>query len=251
VGVAGNQSNTHAENDMCGNRRQWIGAVVVVAVACVVAPADGQELPPQAVEAIQAYERDVEGIRREAEQRIEQRQKDLAKTLQELRDSLVKEGKFELAIAVHQRMKGTGEGLQPGTPIEVRQDKFGGRDSWRSAHLLRVAEGRYFVRYPGSAEDAGVLVERDQIRIMSPSEETLYEPGEKVEVDYFGPWYPAEVLKVNRGRYLIRYDGYGSNWDEWAPRERVRRPLGIRGPVRPVFPEPVEEPLRDYKNDEF
>lgn len=49
-----------------------------------------------------------------------------------------------------------------------------------------------------------------------------YAPDARVSVEWSGRWYPAQILQAKDGRYLIRYDGYGSNWDEWVPPSRIR-----------------------------
>lgn len=49
--------------------------------------------------------------------------------------------------------------------------------------------------------------------------------GQKIEVEWHGTWYPAEVLAVNGEQCRIHYAGYGSNWDEWVGPERVRETL--------------------------
>src|SRR5262249_42039922 len=45
----------------------------------------------------------------------------------------------------------------------------------------------------------------------------------KVEVEWHGNWYAAEILRVNGASTLIHYTGYDSSWDEWVPPERIRR----------------------------
>lgn len=49
-----------------------------------------------------------------------------------------------------------------------------------------------------------------------------YAPGARVSVEWSGRWYQAQILQAKDGRYLVRYDGYGSNWDEWVPPSRIR-----------------------------
>ena len=49
-----------------------------------------------------------------------------------------------------------------------------------------------------------------------------YAPGARVTVEWSGRWYPAQILQTRDGRSLVRYDGYGSNWDEWVPPGRIR-----------------------------
>jgi hypothetical protein len=45
---------------------------------------------------------------------------------------------------------------------------------------------------------------------------------QKVQVEWQGQWYPAEILKQLSGRYLIHYIGYDSGWDEWVTKERIK-----------------------------
>ena len=47
--------------------------------------------------------------------------------------------------------------------------------------------------------------------------------GDKLEIRWGTTWYPGEVLEVKGEQYKVRYDGYGSNWDEWATTEKLRR----------------------------
>jgi hypothetical protein len=64
--------------------------------------------------------------------------------------------------------------------------------------------------------------------------------GEKVEVQSGGSWQAATVLEVKDGRYKIRYDGWGSSWDEWVLPARLRRPgggaVGTPGTALPANP---------------
>lgn len=48
--------------------------------------------------------------------------------------------------------------------------------------------------------------------------------GDKADVSWKGNWYKAKVTKVNedQSRCYIRYDGYGSEWDEWVGQDRIR-----------------------------
>jgi hypothetical protein len=46
--------------------------------------------------------------------------------------------------------------------------------------------------------------------------------GARVEVEWQGDWWPAQVLSVKNGKRFIRYAGYGAEWDEWVGPDRVR-----------------------------
>lgn len=43
-----------------------------------------------------------------------------------------------------------------------------------------------------------------------------------LHVEWRGTWYPAEILSSSGSSNLIRYVGYGAEWDEWVTAERMR-----------------------------
>lgn len=43
-----------------------------------------------------------------------------------------------------------------------------------------------------------------------------------VDVEWQGSWYPAVVLDTTSEGWLVHYDGYGDDWDEVVPRDRIR-----------------------------
>lgn len=48
-----------------------------------------------------------------------------------------------------------------------------------------------------------------------------FKPGDRVETEYAGLWYPGVVLKVERGGYAVHYDDPKWN-DVWVEAKRVR-----------------------------
>lgn len=54
------------------------------------------------------------------------------------------------------------------------------------------------------------------------AQETIWKPGERVEVQWKGDWYQAEVIEVKGNQYKVHYDGYASSWDEWVDNSRIR-----------------------------
>jgi hypothetical protein len=66
-------------------------------------------------------------------------------------------------------------------------------------------------------EGAGI----DNVRpVVRPA--VVYRACQKVEVEWGGTWWPAEVLKVRGNQYLIHYTGWSSSWDEWVTDCRIR-----------------------------
>lgn len=57
--------------------------------------------------------------------------------------------------------------------------------------------------------------------------DTSVSPGyavkDRIQVKWNDQWYPAVILKVKGGKYLIHYDGYESSWDEWVGEDRMKK----------------------------
>ena len=49
-----------------------------------------------------------------------------------------------------------------------------------------------------------------------------WKPREEVEVEWHGSWWPAVVLEQRGNRWLVHYEGYGSDWDEVVGPDRIR-----------------------------
>ncbi len=49
-----------------------------------------------------------------------------------------------------------------------------------------------------------------------------WKAGDKLEIKWGSSWYQGEVLEVDGERYKVRYNGYGSRWDEWTGADRLR-----------------------------
>src|SRR4051812_7907737 len=51
----------------------------------------------------------------------------------------------------------------------------------------------------------------------------LWDAKDEVDVEWRGRWWPAIVLeRKSEARYLVHYDGWGAEWDELVPPERIR-----------------------------
>lgn len=48
-------------------------------------------------------------------------------------------------------------------------------------------------------------------------------PGTKVEVEWRGTWFPARIRDARGGSYYVDLDDKDEGWNQWVPRERVRR----------------------------
>ncbi len=60
------------------------------------------------------------------------------------------------------------------------------------------------------------------VRTLLAMMDRTFAVGTKVDVEWKGTWWPAEVIKVDDGKWRIRYDGYDETWDEWIDKTRIR-----------------------------
>lgn len=58
----------------------------------------------------------------------------------------------------------------------------------------------------------------------------------RVEVEWNGAWYAAEILRIDGGKSYIRYTGYDDTRDEWVTKDRVRPPTGRAIPPPAAVP---------------
>jgi hypothetical protein len=45
---------------------------------------------------------------------------------------------------------------------------------------------------------------------------------DEVEVEWRGAWWPAVIMEKRGPRWLVHYEGYGTDWDEVVSQERIR-----------------------------
>ena len=51
---------------------------------------------------------------------------------------------------------------------------------------------------------------------------TSFNVGDQAEAYWGSSWYPVSVIATKGDHCLIHYDGYGDNWNEWVPPNRIR-----------------------------
>ncbi|WP_081942210.1 agenet domain-containing protein [Spirochaeta lutea] len=63
-----------------------------------------------------------------------------------------------------------------------------------------------------------------------------FETGDEVEIEYYGSWFAGEIIQSKEERYLVRYHGWDSSYDEWVSRNRLRYPKAAEPEPEPVQP---------------
>lgn len=92
--------------------------------------------------------------------------------------------------------------------------------TWWLAQIVDIRENEWKVHYINYEESWDEWV--DEKRLRKPVGLDV-EPGDKIEVEWGGKWWNAEVIKTRGDFAFIHYDGYGSEWDEWVTKERIRK----------------------------
>jgi hypothetical protein len=97
-----------------------------------------------------------------------------------------------------------------------------GTSWWRASVLAELRNERVVVHYAGWSDDHDEIVGLDRVAFEAPVPARLRR-GDAVLVEWNGSFWPAEVRYVEGAKTAIRYDGYGSEWDEAVPRSRLLR----------------------------
>jgi hypothetical protein len=93
-------------------------------------------------------------------------------------------------------------------------------DGWYKGYITDANADKFKVHYFGYEYNEDEWVTAKMIRQPKVKQ---YAVGQKVEVEWKKKWYTAKILEVKGGSHFITYDGYGSEWDEWVPSNRVRK----------------------------
>src|SRR5690348_7207331 len=81
-------------------------------------------------------------------------------------------------------------------------------------------------------------VTSDEVPDSSPS----WKSNDEVEVEWRGSWWPAVILERRSDRWLVHYEGYGSDWDEVVGADRIRERRAELEIERTEEPSPEPDP---------
>lgn len=101
--------------------------------------------------------------------------------------------------------------------------------TWYDGVILKARGTRKWrVRYDGYSSDWDQDMPEKNLRPAKaadappPAPKRDLKKGDAVEVHWGSSWYAATVLRPRDDGARIRYDGYGSGWDEDVPWDRIR-----------------------------
>src|SRR5205814_2120639 len=109
--------------------------------------------------------------------------------------------------------------------VEVAQVEVEWHGTWYPAKILEQKDGKFYIKYDGWGDEWNEWVGKERIRL--PAKGAVIAPDGKVEVFWSTTWFPAKILMEKDGKYLIKYDGYGDEWNEWVGKDRIRVPAKV------------------------
>lgn len=83
-----------------------------------------------------------------------------------------------------------------------------------------VTKYPYCVLYPISPETS---LNENANTTQYSSTASSFKKGDKVQVEWNGIWYKAEIIDITKDKYKIHYEGYGTEWDEWVGNNRMKK----------------------------
>jgi Agenet domain len=90
---------------------------------------------------------------------------------------------------------------------------------WYPGRVEKVDGTKFWIRWAGYKASHNEWVQDSNIR---PSAPRQHAAGTRVEVEWQGSWYPAEVLTGRWGMHLVHYDKFEPVRDEWVSPKRIR-----------------------------
>jgi hypothetical protein len=93
------------------------------------------------------------------------------------------------------------------------------RGKWYKAEVIAEKNGQVLVTWPGWAKKYDEWLPQERIREYQPK---TWQGSKRVEAMWRKEWYPARILKVDRGLHLVHYEGFEDTDDEWVVLERIR-----------------------------
>lgn len=95
--------------------------------------------------------------------------------------------------------------------------------SWWAAEVVERRGRLAKIHYVGWGSEWDEWVGPERVRAVAPRA-PLTDPavGQKLEVEWHGSWWPAQVIAKKNGFFEIHYTGWSSDWNEWVQLDRMR-----------------------------
>lgn len=117
-------------------------------------------------------------------------------------------------------------GIDVGQSLYVR---WGG-SYWPARIIARLDARRVVIHYLGWGAEHDEIAALERLAFEGNKRDGPYRAGDELYVEWRGSYWPAYVKALRGGGLEIRYQGYGSEWDEVVGDERI---LQLRPHVAP------------------
>lgn len=93
------------------------------------------------------------------------------------------------------------------------------KGQWKSARVISTTGSDYTCQFYNYSTKEDVERPAKNVReVYFP----VYKTGDKIEVEWEGKYYPAEIVKTDDVFMYIHYTGYDASYDEWVMYDRVK-----------------------------
>ncbi|MBK6950909.1 MAG: caspase family protein [Crocinitomicaceae bacterium] len=93
------------------------------------------------------------------------------------------------------------------------------KGEWKSARVMAASGTTYSCQFYNYSTKQDVERTANTVRkVYFP----VYKTGDKIEVNWEGKYYPAEIVKTDDAFMYIHYTGYDNSYDEWVMYDRVK-----------------------------
>ncbi|GAB1487662.1 hypothetical protein MASR2M8_01020 [Opitutaceae bacterium] len=106
---------------------------------------------------------------------------------------------------------------------------------WHPGRIIRTRPGLYLIKYDAFDEEFNEWVDASRLRpleepVPAPAPEPTpdWKVGDHVDVlrtPRLSQWYPGRIIRTRPGLYLIKFDAFDEEFNEWVDASRLR-PLG-------------------------
>lgn len=89
---------------------------------------------------------------------------------------------------------------------------------WYCGFVKKVRDDQFFIHYYGWPKSEEEWVTKDRIR---KQKKETHAVGTRLWALSAGVWENGKVLRVKHGLHLIKFEGWGPEWNEWVPYKRT------------------------------
>ena len=127
-----------------------------------------------------------------------------------------------------------GEKWKVGDHLDVLRSPHLGQ--WHAGTIVRTKPGLYLIKFDAFGEEHNEWVDASRLRPLDPPLPAPKDPappagapnwkvGDHLDVlrsPHLGQWHPGKITRTKPGLYLIKFDAFGEEHNEWVDASRLR-----------------------------